>query len=271
MESEDTFQNLPELFAMIAGFMESSSHNIRVSASECLISFMANCVPDQVILEPSIYDEKILDKIAKVAESFLSVKFQAAWMESFNVLGAMFDALRWRANPMLLSVAKNVGDIRGNDSFMGKKEADEVIGKAIRAMGPEAVLSVLPLNLSKPVKGEPGRAWMLPILRDYITNTNLEHFKTEFVPLSQAMFQKVLDNGAAAKTMEIKIYETLVHQIWSLLPGYCDLPLDLTTAFDQTFAEMLANLLYQQVDLRLDICRGLKALVESNQAVAGLD
>ncbi|KXJ97145.1 NUC173 domain-domain-containing protein [Microdochium bolleyi] len=271
MEPEETFQKLPELFTMIASFMESSSHNIRVSASECLISFMATCIPDQVILEPSIYDEKVLDKIAKVAEGFLSVKFQAAWMETFNVLGAMFDALRWRANPMLLNVARNVGDIRGNDSFMGKKEADEVIGKAIRAMGPEAVLQVLPLNLSKPVKGEPGRAWMLPILRDFTTNTNLEHFKSEFVPLSQAMFQKVLDNGDAAKTMEIKIYETLVHQIWSILPGYCDLPLDLTVAFDQTFAEMLANLLYQQVDLRLDICRGLKNLVESNQAVASLE
>ncbi|KAJ1338009.1 ribosomal RNA-processing protein 12 [Microdochium nivale] len=271
VEPEDTFQKLPELFNMISDFMESSSHNIRISASECLISFMANCIPDQVILEPSIYDEKVLDKIAKIAEGFLSVKFQAAWMETFNVLGAMFDALRWRANPMLLNVARNVGDIRGNDSFMGKKEADVVLGKAIRAMGPEAVLQVLPLNLSKPVKGEAGRAWMLPLLRDYITNTNLEHFKSEFVPLSQAMFQKVLDNGDAAKTMEIKIYETLVHQIWSILPGYCDLPLDLTVAFDQTFAEMLANLLYQQVDLRLDICRGLKSLVESNQAVASME
>ncbi|KAI1418236.1 pre-rRNA processing protein Rrp12 [Hypoxylon sp. FL1857] len=271
MEPEETFQKLPDLFAMISEFMESSSHNIRISASECLISFMANCIPDQVIIEPSIYDEKVLEKIGKIAENLLSVKYQAAWMETFNVLGAIFDALRWRANPMMLNVVRTVGELRGNDSFMGKKEADEVLGKAIRAMGPEAVLSVLPLNLVKPVKGQPGRAWMLPILRDYTTNTNLQHFKTEFIPLSEAMFQRVLDNGDAAKTMEIKIYETLVHQTWSILPGYCDLPLDLTVAFDQAFAEMLANLLYRQVDLRLDVCRALKALVESNQAVASLE
>ncbi|OTA57266.1 pre-rRNA processing protein Rrp12 [Hypoxylon sp. EC38] len=271
MEPEETFQKLPDLFSMISEFMESSSHNIRISASECLMSFMANCIPDQVIIEPSIYDEKVLEKIGKIAENLLSVKYQAAWMETFHVLGAIFDALRWRANPMMLNVVRTVGELRGNDSFMGKKEADEVLGKAIRAMGPEAVLSVLPLNLVKPVKGQPGRAWMLPILRDYTTNTNLQHFKTEFIPLSEAMFQKVLDNGDAAKTMEIKIYETLVHQTWSILPGYCDLPLDLTVAFDQAFAEMLANLLYRQVDLRLDVCRALKALVESNQAVASLE
>ncbi|KAI1376108.1 NUC173-domain-containing protein [Hypoxylon crocopeplum] len=271
MEPEDTYQKLPDLFTMVSEFMESSSHNIRISASECLISFMANCIPDQVIVEPSIYDEKILEKVAKIAEDLLSVKYQAAWMETFNVLGAIFDALRWRADPMMLNIVRTVGELRGNESFMGKKEADEVLGKAIRAMGPESVLSVLPLNLIKPVKGQPGRAWMLPILRDYTTNTSLQHFKTEFIPLSEAMFQRVLDNGEAAKTMEIKIYETLVHQTWSILPGYCDLPLDLTVAFDQSFAEMLANLLYQQVDLRLDVCRALKSLVESNQAVASIE
>lgn len=271
IEPEDTFQNLPNLFTLILQFLESPSENIRISASECLVSFMANCVPRQVIIEPSIYDEKILDKIAKIAESLLSVQYQAAWLQTFNVLGAMFDALRWRSYPIMLNVTKTIGDIRENSSFRNKPDADVVLGKAIRAMGPEAVLSILPLNLATPVKGQPGRAWMFPLLRDYISNTNLAHFKSEMVPLSGIMFQKVLDHGEAAKTMELKIFETLVQQIWSTLPGYCDLPLDLTEAFDQGFAEMLANLLYKQVDLRLDVCRALKTLIESNQAIASIE
>ncbi|KAF5511795.1 Ribosomal RNA-processing protein 12 [Colletotrichum siamense] len=271
LEPEDVFQNLPEIFSMVAQYLESSAHNIRVSASECLVSFLANCVPKQVILEPSIYDEKTLDKIAKIAETLLSVKYQQAWMESFNVFGAMFDSLRWRAHPMMLNITKAVGDLRGSDSFQGKKEADEVIGKAIRAMGPEAVLSILPLNLAKPVKGQQGRAWMFPILRDYVSNTNLAHFRREMVPLSELMFQRVLDHGKAEKTMEVKIFETLVQQIWATLPGYCDLPLDLTEAFDQAFAELLANILYKQVELRLEVCRALKILIESNQAIASIE
>ena len=268
IEPEDTFQNLPDLFTMVSQFLASPSENIRISASECLVSFMANCIPEQVILEPSIYDEKTLEKIAKAAEALLTVQYQAAWLQTFNVLGAMFDALRWRANPILLNVTKTIGEIRENGSFRNKKEADEVIGKAIRAMGPDVVLSVLPLNIVKPVKGQSGKAWMFPILRDYVSNTRLNHFKTEMVPLSELLFQKVLDHGQAEKTMEVKIYETLVHQVWSTLPGYCDLPLDLSEAFDQGFAEMLANLLYKQPDLRLDVCRALKTLIESNQAIA---
>ncbi|RSL67180.1 hypothetical protein CEP54_003338 [Fusarium duplospermum] len=268
VEPDETFQNLPQMFDMVAQFLESPSENIRISASECLVSFMANCVPRQVILEPSIYDEKILEKVAKTAESLLTVQFQAAWLQTFNVLGAMFDSLRWRSFPIMMNVTKTIGEIRENGSFRNKKDADEVIGKAIRAMGPEAVLSVLPLNLARPAKGQPGRAWMFPILRDYTSNTNLAHFKSEMVPLSELMFQKVLDHGQAEKTMEVKIYETVVQQIWSTLPGYCDLPLDLTEAFDQGFAEILANLLYKQVELRLDVCRALKTLIESSQAIA---
>lgn len=271
VEPDETFQNLPELFNMVAQFLQSDSENIRISSSECLISFMANCVPPNVILEPSIFDEKVLDKIAKAAESLLSVQYQAAWLQTFNVLEAIFTALRWRANPIMLNVTRTIGEIRENPSFRNKKEADDVLGQAVRAMGPEAVLSVLPLNILKPVKGQAGRAWLFPILRDYTSNTNLSHFKSEMVPLSEVMFQKVLDHGEAEKTMEIKIYETLVQQIWSTLPGYCDLPLDLLESFDQPLAEILANLLYQQVDLRLDICRALRTLIESNQAVANIE
>lgn len=270
VEPEDTFLKLPELFEMISQFLESPSENIRISASECLVSFLANCIPNQVILKPSIYDGKTLEKVVKVVEGLFSVRFQAAWAETFNVVGAMFDCLRWRAHPYLLNVTKTIGDMRGSDSFSHKTEADEVLGKSIRAMGPEAVLDVLPLNLTKPAKGQPGRAWLLPLLRDYTANTNLAHFRSELVPLSELMFQKVLDHSGE-KTMEVKIFETVVHQIWSILPGYCDLPLDLRDAFDQSFAEMLANLLYQQVDLRLNICKALQAIVESNQAIASIE
>ncbi|OBT74284.1 hypothetical protein VF21_07374 [Pseudogymnoascus sp. 05NY08] len=268
---DETFQQLPELFAMISGFMASASHNIRISASECLMSFMANCVPDMVLLEPSIYDEKVLEKLSKAAIDLLSLKYQTAWMESFNVFGAMFDSLRWRSDPILREVVKTVGDLRGNNSFSGKKEADEVLGKAIRAMGPEAVLSILPLNLAKPVPGQPGRAWMFPILRDFVSNTKLQHFRDELLPLSELMFQRVLDNGDAERTMEIKIFDTLVKQIWATLPGYCDLPLDLTEAMDQKFAEILSTLLYTQVDLRSDVCKALQTLVESNQVIASIE
>ncbi|KAF2862538.1 NUC173-domain-containing protein [Piedraia hortae CBS 480.64] len=264
-EPEETFAKLPDMINLIASFLKSPSHNIRISASECLISLLNTCVPDQVVQEPSIMDEKTLEKVAKTLQGLLSVKYQTAWMEVFNVMSTAFDVLKWQSHPLLNGVVQTIGDLRSNDSFTGKKEADAVLGAAIRAIGPDHVLDILPLNLARTVPGQHGRVWLLPLLRDYVSNTRLSHFRKELYPLSEVMFQRVL--GQKEKTMETKIYETVVNQIWACLPGYCDLPLDLIEAFDHTFAEQLSNLLYQLPQLRADICRGLQNLVDSNVAV----
>lgn len=270
VDPQETFDKLPALFAKIAAFMSSSSHNIRVSASECLVSLLHTCIPASVILESSIYDEKTLEKICKTLKDLLSVKYQSAWMEAFNVLIAAFEAFRWRSHPTLDTIFKIVGELRSDDAFNGKKEADAVLAAGIKAMGADNALSIIPLNLGRNTPGQPGRAWLLPILRDATSNTNLAHFRSELVPLSEMMFQKVLNHGSKDKTMEIKIFETVVSQIWSCLPGYCQLPLDLQTAFDQSFAEMLSNLLYQQPQMRSDVCKALQNLVDTNKAIAEL-
>ncbi|KAL3483814.1 armadillo-type protein [Aspergillus germanicus] len=268
---EDTFEKLPDLFNMISSYLASPSSNIRVSASECLVSFVANCIPDNVIIDPSVYDEKTLEKLAKATKDLLSVKYQAAWMEVFNVCAAMFESFKWRSSPFLDDVVRTVGELRGNEAFQGKKEADNVLGAAIEAMGPAAVLEILPLNLIEQKAGQPGRVWFLPILRDSVTNTNLGHFRSEFVPLSEALYQKVMEYASAEKSVEVKIFETLVQQTWAILPGYCELPLDLVESFDQSFAELLSNILYKQTELRVDVCKALANLVESNQAILSVE
>ena len=270
IEPEDIFQKLPELIELISGYLASSSHNIRISASECLISFLVNCIPDNIILEPSIYDEKTLEKVTKSIAALLNVKYQAAWMEVFHVLSTLLGALKWRSDPLAEDIVRAVGELRGNESFNGKKEADAVLGKAVEVMGPDTVLRILPLNLAKPPPGQSGRAWLLPIMRDHVFNAKLAHFRSELVPLSEVMFQRVIDGGDSEKTMEIKIFETIIKQIWALLPGYFNLPRDLIKAFDQSFAELLANLLYKQTELRVDLCGALQILVESNREILAL-
>ena len=42
-------------------------------------------------------------------------------------------------------------------------------------------------------------------------------------------------------------------------------------AFDQSFAEVVSNVLYKEVDLRSDICKALQNLVDSNQAILALE
>ncbi|MCS4558955.1 RRP12 family protein, partial [Shewanella sp. C32] len=85
-------------------------------------------------------------------------------------LSAMFDAFKWRSSPFLTDIVKTIGELRGTETFHGKKEADQVLGRAVHAMGPAAVLEILPLNLAQQKPGQPGRVWLLPILRDSVSN-----------------------------------------------------------------------------------------------------
>jgi ribosomal RNA-processing protein 12 len=227
VKPDDTFQKIHLVFDKVSRFMSSVSYNIRASAADCLISFLVNCVPTSALTEPEHSTDEILKHLSKSASDLLNVKYQSAWMDSFRVFGVMFDTFRWRSAPLLSEIVRTVGQLRSSESFNGKKEADAVLSKAIRAMGPEEFLKILPLNLAIKTS-EPGRVWLLPLLRDAVSNTSLGHFKMDLVPLSQKMYQKIVDHGDAEKTVEIKIYETIVSQIWATLHGYCDLPMDLS-------------------------------------------
>ncbi|KAK6360297.1 hypothetical protein TWF730_006444 [Orbilia blumenaviensis] len=268
----ETFAQLPDLFVTISSFLESSALNIRSSASQCLIALTATCIPSDILRKIGKKEDKILQAIAGTVTGLLSLRYQGAWKEVFDVYKALFERLRWKASLYLTDIVKAIGELRANEGFNGKKEADEVLVAAVRAMGPEDVLRVLPLNLLNSSPTNPGRAWMLPILRDGVQNTNISHFKSEFIPLFKALFEKAQSLSASQKekTMQTKIFETVISQIWGIWPGYCDLPLDLEESFDMGLAEVLANVLYSHVELRVSICQGLQGLVESNLAILHL-
>ncbi|KAI9666965.1 MAG: hypothetical protein M1831_001470 [Alyxoria varia] len=195
LDPSDTFSKLPDVFRKVSTFLKSQSHNIRVSASECLISFLASCIPPSVIIHASVYEEKILEHIATLGVDLLDVKYQSSWMEVFNVIAAMFDYFHWRSDPFLRKAAALVGDMRTSDTFQSKDKADAVLSKAISSMGPEAFLDVLPLNLGGKGKGKQGRAWLMPLLRDNVRNTKVAHFKNNMVPLMESFQMVVERNG----------------------------------------------------------------------------
>jgi ribosomal RNA-processing protein 12 len=95
---------------------------------------------------PEIADE-MLQAVAEMAMLGLTTRYQLAWREVFQFLGALFLALRERANPLFLDAIKVVDGMRAIGGFEGKAEAEAVIGAAVTGVGPEAVLKVLPLNL----------------------------------------------------------------------------------------------------------------------------
>ena len=153
---------------------------------------------------------------------------------------------------------KSLAELRSSANFTFTNELDYVIGKAVRTMGPEVVLSHVPLQITgKEESFEFPRSWLLPVLRENIQKANLAFFKSYFLPIAQSCDQRVkIEDDKIGK----KSYELIVNQIWALLPGFCNNPKDFNVAFDQVVNDMGRNLLGRK-DLRMYIMASLRQLL----------
>lgn len=275
---------------------------VRTAAASTLKALLRYCVTNEEIAYAAAHanvekQDSQTHPLSAISETLLlalkNIKYQAVAMPHLlSVVAAFIARLRLRigagdgqlvpaASILSREHVKIAGQLRGVDNFEFREGAELVLGTATEVCGPEWILSLLPLNLDdtqKQTASEPGRAWLLPILKSKITNTRLSHFTTYFVPLSEAMFGKLKEAEAKAENaktdadkkrlgIQAKVFEALVQQIWALFPGYCNLPVDLAQAFTKQFCEMLANVLYSQGHLRPAIFRGLQLLVERNKSL----
>lgn len=256
---------------IIKTYLSSDSKDIYSSAANCLIA-VVSAIPDDYLLQPTndnkitneIY-EKMDDLITSLSElienELLTIKYQHALKEILVFVNETILKLRSRSNPDFLNVIETIGQWRTNESedFSHNKEAEDILSSSISVMGPEVVLGVLPLNLSSTSK--PGRAWMLPLLRDNVRFANLNFYKSEILPLIE-FFQTKISNLSKG-SIHGKVFQTIIDQIWSLLPHFCDLPKDLKQSFDDNFAAQLTDLMYSNVDSRVVICHALRSIAES--------
>ncbi|TIB12132.1 hypothetical protein E3P92_02685 [Wallemia ichthyophaga] len=191
-----------------------------------------------------------------------------------NVLNALISKLRVRfsypgptaAQSLIAPHLTTIADLRQMPNFEYREKTDDVFGMALEVCGPAYVLELLPLNLSPSLqaKGKEGRAYLLPIMRSRITNTSLNYFVKELVPLSSQMFEFASQSKNQGKELEAKIYSTLMEQIWNTFPSFCNLPVDMTVGLNDEFASMLSNVLYSQPQLRSFVLKGLRNLIEKN-------
>ncbi|PWN37806.1 NUC173-domain-containing protein [Meira miltonrushii] len=277
--------------------------SVRMAGRDCLSAIVRYCIPDLAIeqaLTASKASGKEKDELLNIISFFdeafskNALRYSHSWPEIFGVLTAVVLRLRYKpkagsvksskgkshqstpaaATTLVLPLLSVIGQLRSQPKFDHREQVDGVIGALVQVCGPQAVLEILPLGLLGENGAQNGRAWLLPLMRSNITNTTLAHFVQTMVPMSEALFNKQAEaeeldaNGKPVAPVQAKVYEALTEQIWALLPGYCDLPVDMLDALTQQFVELLANVLYSQPSLRPSICRALQVLVERSQSLA---
>ncbi|KAG0090513.1 hypothetical protein BGZ92_002771 [Podila epicladia] len=267
---------LVQLFKVIFPNLDSSNpvsvHNATV---DCLKQLISHCITDEMI-DAAVHEMKvnrgqpqkkknIIETISTTIKGGFDIRFQSSWLGILDILKTFFERLNHAANPLLVSFLPIIDELRFTPAFTQKAHLDIVLSTAISTVGPRIFLDTLPLNIDNPEERKRGRAWLLPLLKSSVTNTELEYFSTTLIPLADRLNQKAQEcreNG-----MMKKVYETLIGQIWSLVSGFCDLPMDMEMAFTKQLAERFSNVLYSVPDLRPVLCQALTSLVVRNQAI----
>lgn len=223
---------------------EMKSEETRAKAESCAKGMIRWCLDlsdSQMTLAIEDKDCPLKGVCDLLEGCYSDLRFKGVGMlHVINITATLFTTLKVRPSSTRLPLASyllqphldKLGDFRSNTTFEYKAAAETAIGNAIEVCGPPWVLDVLPLNLMDEASSfvAQGRAWMLPLLRARLTNTELKHFVTYFVPLSERLYNKKVEAQGKGKGSEVeaKVFEALVEQCWALLPGYCDLPVDLT-------------------------------------------
>ncbi|KAH3902963.1 related to Ribosomal RNA-processing protein 12 [Saccharomycodes ludwigii] len=259
---------LLNFFQLMSAYLDSNSQQVVNISGQSLITII-NIIDQKVLIGEDDEDEidSIIQQVAKFTTTWISsIKYSHALGTILQIITQLFHKFSLKSSPSLIPVLKTVGAWRSNEKeqieYIG--ECERVIGAAIGAIGPEEVLKVLPLNVGPQAKPDDiGRAWLLPLIRDNTRYSKLSMFFDEFMPIIQFFDKK--SNNLPKESVELKIFQTVVDQLWSTLPSFCWLPQDLLTAFTNEVASDLCSTLYSNVELRTVICHALKNLAISNQ------
>lgn len=233
-----------------------------------------------------------VQRIVSAVESALGPQYRDAWEGSLSVAGELLEKLGTspQAAELATGLVLRIGQLCAgaddlaatavdNDDEDGDEQQDEearltmaaqtTLGVALRALGPEAVLYVLPLQLVEGLEGtDEARTWLLPLLRTHIRNTNVDYWHKALLPLARAMGSRAAAAGKnSARQQEAQVCLTLEAQIWATLPSFCSWAEDIGNAFP-SLSKAIAPAFEKLSDLRTPICNALRRLAsQSRQAM----
>ncbi|MBA0673861.1 hypothetical protein Goari_015486, partial [Gossypium aridum] len=269
---------LPIVFSALKDILGSEHEEAIFSATEAFKVLIDGCIDeglikqgvDQIIHAQSD-DRKsgptIIEKVCAIIESLLDYHYSVAWDMAFQVVSTMFDKLGYYSSYFMKGTIKNLADMQSlpDEDFPYRKQLHECVGSALGAMGPETFLGILPLNFQANDLSEVN-VWLFPILKQHIVGARLGFFCETLLGLVEEMKQRSRRLGLEGKVFSSRSADALVYSVWSLLPSFCNYPLDTAKSF-KDLLKPICSALDEEHDIRGIICSSLQILIQQNKRI----
>lgn len=183
--------------------------------------------------------------VIAAVESTLGPQYQDAWELGLELCEEVFCHIGRHRSGLTAGILHRIAKLceRGEDiASLENLTPDEIkdekrlasaacsaLGNAIRLLGPQAVLSLLPMQLEEGLNGQAeARPWMLPLLRIYTREAQLSYWIDELLPVAVDMAARA---ASSSNDREYSICSTLDKQIWDTLPSFAVWSTDVGSAF----------------------------------------
>lgn len=260
--------SLPRFIEVTATDVWMSDNNDIVSgASHAIKEVLLECVkPVCETTQTATLLKKPINKILTYISRALNTPFGLVAKQVIQVYATVFEVTGQHFIEALHEPLKAIAH-RYDEQDASRIQIEHTILAAIAAQGPEAVLKAFPLADGRNVIIS--RSWILPLLREAITQSTFEYFRSNIWVLADTCNENRKKCKAAGDLPMSHTYELLYCQLWGLFPGFCRSPRDMNQfgtkrgKGEDSFAKKLGFTLVHDPEVRAPILDGLKELLKN--------
>ncbi|KAM7276742.1 hypothetical protein ACFE04_018608 [Oxalis oulophora] len=269
---------IPVVFNALKDILTSEYEEAIFAATEAFKSLINTCIDENLIrqgvdqIRSANIDNKksgltIIEKACTTVESLLDYSHSAVWDVAFQVVSTMFDKLGDSTPYLMRGTLKNLEDMQkmSDDDFPYRKQLHECVGSALGAIGPETFLSLLPLNLEADDLADVN-VWLFPILKHYTVGGQLSFFTETILGRIAWAKKKARKLELEGRLVSSRSIGALGYSLWSLLPAFCNYPLDTAESFND-LGKALCDALREEPEIRGIICSSLQILIQQNKKI----
>ncbi|GMH03569.1 hypothetical protein Nepgr_005408 [Nepenthes gracilis] len=270
---------LPVVFNALRDILAFEYEEALFAATETMKNLLQVCIDedliqqgiDQILMNADLDTRKsgptVVEKVCATIGSLLDYRYSSIWDLAFQVVSLMFDKLGEYSSKLLRGTLKSLAEMQklSDEDFPYRKQLHECIGSALGAMGPEIFLSFLPLNLEADDLSE-ANVWLFPILKQHIVGGRLRFYIESLLGMVAHIKQKSRKLESEGRIFSSRSADALVYSLWSLLPSFCNYPLDTAESFAD-LEKVLSNAMNEEPDLCGIICSSLQILVHQNKLI----
>ena len=236
--------HLAHVFHVLVPQLASRIEGVARAAAEVMVRLAKEAITEDLVSSSPIQDNQAapIMSIISAVESSFGAQYFDSWELCLNVAQELIASLGRAGSPLASGLIEKIGElcagvddvIAASDSIESARIAEvaqNTLGVCIRALGPEAVLEHLPLEIEEALDGEAeGRTWLIPLLKMYMKGGRLAFWLTDIYPLILKIGARC--DAAEPQSRQRATLYALELQLWSTLPSFSSWAEDIPECFE---------------------------------------